>query len=1698
MKKTASILSGFKKPLKNSHMQGNKELTQESYFLYGEKATTQLTQQRGVFQRFLFSLMAMAGLLMSALIFAHTANADILDSLGDLFKTGDQGLSFTQYEGELATLSAEGYDEALTSSSSVRDFVIRIVNFALGFLGLLAVIIVIYGGILYVTAAGEDEKTQKGKKAITYATIGLLIVLGSFAFVNTIIKGAGGGGGEKQYFVGANTGNSFNASAIEVRNLALEIYNGFIFLAETEEEFANIINDGQKDSLNYGKPKGLDEGEATSIWEAEDWNDVETVRAVSRGDVLNFLYSTKAKLINVRSKFPKFSSAYIDINEYVRVLEKDIDKIKLIDELLIEYEYDAEFDFGYEKTSSGLEVENGELVDCYGANGLEDLVAACERYPKDMFKVWPTMQAEILGSDETKSRSLAKVFNPILLDYKNELTKKLTKLVEIRQSLSGITAVEAGGIGKLYKDMMDFYGFDTTTLKANGASGFIFQIGNWKVNTAAAQIDAAGNTLLTALENQLKFADEIAKLQAVEVHLRANVLSGNAPLVITFDVLDSVDPAGGSIIDGNVDWTNLTGAKTIDNKDVTVGESVHCNILEAQPEVFGPAFRQCTFEYPGTYIATVKIKSNDTSKFVTGQSSLIIKVDPPTTKINLKLNTSGKEIPVISYYDNGVIKENKDYVAVTLEEAKNGVIFDASSTENAANFKWDFGNGQVAETDAAGKQTLKFDKAGKSTVVLEVTNKLQEVDRKIFTLEIAQIAARLKSKPPSSAFVNTPVFFDASGSKSDLGKITNYEWTISITPNQNIPEEVKSLFPVTESNSSSGTFMYEFKYPLYYDIHLKVTDSGQNTSTADIKKFRVESHPPVAKFEYKVPLASQPGTYHFDGGKSYDPDGESNFSYAWTVIPDTGWTLAKPDVNGLNSKQPIIKFNKAGEYEVNLKVSDSLATAEFSETKQTVKVENVLDLAWGKDQKVTGFLDEDGKAEIEFKVESENAVAFEIDFGDGEKENGDLKETDIAHSYTQAGKYNVKVTVFDEDDNDNSIERKVFISGGEIPVAKITLLVNNEEIQDLSDPIVVSKKDVITFDGIASRNTDGTGKKLKYSWDFGDKKNSSKKKATHSYKELSPKDPGFYTVTLIVTDEDDADKYDEDEVDIVVINVSPTFSSVQGTPQVVGNNLITPVMAAMKVYGAEDPDGEITKFKWWYFDVKNPDEQLGIQITNQPIAQLLIGTKGKEGDEITYGFGLEVTDSDGLTYSNQESITNGQISSIQVTNGTNAMPTAKFSVNATSIFVGDKISFTSSSTDPDGKIKNYIWDFEGDGFYNNDPTSESSVEHIYKEKNKTGFDVRLKVIDDKGGESVSEPTKIYVDSLSKPPTAAFKYKVIDGSGGMKIKFTNNSSADEGAKILSTKWDFDTDSQLATADSDGDGIKDNDTDSQAKDPERLYTENGIYKIKLTITDDQGNTDDVVNQIELPLSNPPIAAFTYEISDNKVVFKNHSTIDAKSGSIIEKYNWDFDTDSALPTADSNGDGKKDNDKDSQLKEPTHEYAQPGKYKVKLTVFDNHGSSDEITNEVDFSSAGGAGGTIGGGTAGIGGGTGGSTSTSGTSGTVLNPTGTGTQLKAVMTTTPVPLTDGVVYLTGTAGTVKFDFSKSVGPIAYYVIDKNIYFDTSGNGIPNDEEDFKTSLPGTFTTNFEKSWGKIVVKLTIKDIYGNENSYTQEIKFK
>lgn len=91
-----------------------------------------------------------------------------------------------------ATDSPGRISEATGGESSARALVLTIVNFFLGFLGLIAVLMVIYGGVLIVTSAGKEDQASKGKKILTYAAIGIVIILLSFAFVATIL-GAGSG-----------------------------------------------------------------------------------------------------------------------------------------------------------------------------------------------------------------------------------------------------------------------------------------------------------------------------------------------------------------------------------------------------------------------------------------------------------------------------------------------------------------------------------------------------------------------------------------------------------------------------------------------------------------------------------------------------------------------------------------------------------------------------------------------------------------------------------------------------------------------------------------------------------------------------------------------------------------------------------------------------------------------------------------------------------------------------------------------------------------------------------------------------------------------------------------------------------------------------------------------------------------------------------------------------------------------------------------------------------------------------------------------------------------------------------------------------------------------------------------------------------------------------------------------------------------
>ncbi len=73
-------------------------------------------------------------------------------------------------------------------TADLEDTVIQIVQWVLGFLGLVAVIMILIGGFQWMTAGGNEEKVASAKKIISAAVIGLIIVLLAWAIVIFVIS----------------------------------------------------------------------------------------------------------------------------------------------------------------------------------------------------------------------------------------------------------------------------------------------------------------------------------------------------------------------------------------------------------------------------------------------------------------------------------------------------------------------------------------------------------------------------------------------------------------------------------------------------------------------------------------------------------------------------------------------------------------------------------------------------------------------------------------------------------------------------------------------------------------------------------------------------------------------------------------------------------------------------------------------------------------------------------------------------------------------------------------------------------------------------------------------------------------------------------------------------------------------------------------------------------------------------------------------------------------------------------------------------------------------------------------------------------------------------------------------------------------------------------------------------------------------
>src|SRR6266516_3422951 len=277
-----------------------------------------------------------------------------------------------------------------------------------------------------------------------------------------------------------------------------------------------------------------------------------------------------------------------------------------------------------------------------------------------------------------------------------------------------------------------------------------------------------------------------------------------------------------------------------------------------------------------------------------------------------------------------------------------------------------------------------------------------------------------------------------------------------------------------------------------------------------------------------------------------------------------------------------------------------------------------------------------------------------------------------------------------------------------------------------------------------STGSDPDGSIASYSWAFGDGATSTVQNPSHSYAAA-----GSYTVTLTVTDNQGATNAVSHSVTVTAANQPPVaaFSS------------SCSALTCSFTSTSSDPDGTIASYSWTFGDgatstVQNPSH-----------------TYAAGG---TYTVTLTVTD-------NQSAA--------------NQAPTANFTFSCS----GLSCSFTSTSSDPDGSIAGYSWNF-------GDATTSTAQNPSHSYAAAGTYNVTLTVTDNQGATN-SVTHSVTLAAANQPPVAAFS----SSCSALTCSFTSTSSDPDGT-IASYSWAF------------GDGAT-----STVQSPSHTYAAAGSYMV-----------------------------------------------------------------------------------------------------------------------------------------------------------------------------------------------------------------------------------------------------------------------------
>lgn len=279
---------------------------------------------------------------------------------------------------------------------------------------------------------------------------------------------------------------------------------------------------------------------------------------------------------------------------------------------------------------------------------------------------------------------------------------------------------------------------------------------------------------------------------------------------------------------------------------------------------------------------------------------------------------------------------------------------------------------------------------------------------------------------------------------------------------------------------------------------------------------------------------------------------------------------------------------------------------------------------------------------------------------------------------------------------------------------------------------------------------------------------------------------------------------------------------------------------------------------------------------------------------------------------------NGRLS-LQAPAGVNVPPTASYTYSPSFPTAGSTVSFNASaSSDPDGSIVLYEWDFTGNGV--TDATGLAQARAF----SAGTHSVRLTVTDNDGATDAQIQYIVVSATTNQPPNAAFTVSPSSGLPGTWFTFNASGSNDPDGSITDYAWDF------------GDG-----STGSSITAYNSYASAGVYTVQLTVTDNDGATDTYSQPLVVTAAANQLPNAVFSVSPSSGQPGDWFTFSASAssdpdGSIVS-YFWNF------------GDGNTDSGVTAY-----NSYAAAGVYTVQLTVTDNDGGTDTTTMPVSVQAA------------------------------------------------------------------------------------------------------------------------------------------------